>query len=112
MSCTTRCIAACYQRQFKPVHDVADSAGEVWVGAETKIGTELAKMPKAQRGAGPGRGKVGAKAGPTFGGPTLEDIGVTKKRASRARKLAELPVAERKAARRIRSGLPGPKRDR
>jgi hypothetical protein len=78
--------AAGYQRQFKDVFEVADRSGAVWVDAEVKIGTELAKMPGAKRGAGPGRGKVGAKAAPTFGGPTLEEIGVDKKRSARAKR--------------------------
>ena len=33
---------------FKPIKEVADRAGEVWVAAETKIGSELLKMPKAK----------------------------------------------------------------
>lgn len=86
--------AAGYQRQFKPVSEVADRAGEVWVSAEARIGAELAKLPKAKH-AGPGRGKPGAKAVPGLGGPTLKEIGVDKKRSTRAQKLAAMPVVER-----------------
>jgi hypothetical protein len=79
----------------KPVFHVADRAGEVWVNAEAKIGSELAKLPKAKGRAGPGRGKAGAKAGPAFDdAPTLAELGVNKKRATRAQKLAALPTAE------------------
>jgi hypothetical protein len=54
-------------------------------------GAELAKLPKAKGKAGPGRGKAGAKAGPAFtDAPTREDLGVTKKRATRANKLAAM----------------------
>jgi hypothetical protein len=51
-------------------------------------GAELAKLPKAKGNAGPGRGKAGAKAGPAFtDAPTRKDLRVTKKRATRAKKL-------------------------
>jgi hypothetical protein len=68
----------------------------VWISAEIKIGSELAKTPRAKGRAGPGRGKAGAIAGPAFSdAATLKEIGVDKKRASRAKKLAAMPVAER-----------------
>ena len=92
--------AAGYQRQFKPVTDVANRAGEVWIDAETKIATELAKMPKATGTRGQGRPKLGGprSAPPKMGDApaTLAEIGLSKKRAARARRLAELSNAERK----------------
>jgi hypothetical protein len=94
--------AAGYQRQFKPVSDVADRAGEVWISAEAKIGIELAKLPKAKGTRGQFRGKpkgegpsgVSIKATPDET-PSIIDIGLTHKRATRAQKLAAMPVAER-----------------
>jgi hypothetical protein len=62
--------AAGYQRQFKPVREVADRAGEVWVNAETKIGSELAKMPKAKGTRGQFRGK--ARGEGSSGAPLME----------------------------------------
>jgi N6-adenosine-specific RNA methylase IME4 len=88
--------AAGYQRMYKPISEVADRAGEVWVVAETKIGAERAKQPKATGRAGPGRGKAGAKAGPAFNdAATLKEIGLEKKRTQRAVKLAAIPIADR-----------------
>lgn len=95
-------MAAGYQRAFKPVKDVADQAGGVWIKAERKIGKENEKLDeklgKARRGrAGPGRGKkLGTIVRPGFskGGPTNEEKGLTKKRAARAAKLALIPEAK------------------
>ena len=63
---------------FKPVKEVADKGGEVWIKAEVRIGAELAKMPKATGGQ-PYQKSTGPKADPVA--PTLEEVGVTKKRA-------------------------------
>jgi N6-adenosine-specific RNA methylase IME4 len=83
--------AAAYQHAFRPVKEVADRAGTVQALAMRKIGTELAKLPKAKGNAGPGRGKAGSKAGPAFNdAPTLKDLGVSKKRAAKAKKLADM----------------------
>ena len=90
--------AAGYQRQFKPVSEVADRAGEVWISAEAKIGAELAKLPKARGTRGNflgGSNKAPPRTKPKDDAPTLEELGVTKKRATRAQKLAAMPVAER-----------------
>lgn len=90
--------AAGYQRQFKPVSEVADRAGEVWITAEAKIGAEIAKLPKAKGTRGKGRPKLGVaitdmpKKDDT---PSIIDIGLTHKRANRAKKLALMSVAER-----------------
>jgi N6-adenosine-specific RNA methylase IME4 len=87
--------AAGYQRQFKPVREVADRAGEVWVIAEAKIGIELAKMPKAKGGAPYQKRSTGSNMAPVDA--TLKEIGVDKKRATRAQKLASMPTTERTA---------------
>lgn len=93
-------MAAGYQRAFKPVKDVADQAGGVWIKAERKIGKENEKLGKVKVGrAGPGRGKKrGTIMGPRFsfskGGPTNKEKGLTKKRAARAVKLALIPEAK------------------
>jgi hypothetical protein len=84
------------QRAFKPVKDVADRAGEVWVAAEVKLAVELDRQGPAKGAAGPGRGKAGSKAGPAFtDAPTLAELGVAKKRAARAKKLAALPKRQK-----------------
>jgi len=73
-------------------------AGEMWVNAEAKIGIELAKLPKAKGTRGQGRPKLGGSKSvpPRSDEPaTLEELGVDKKRATRAQKLAAMPVAER-----------------
>jgi len=96
--------AAGYQRMFKPVSEVADRAGEVWTEAEVRIGAELAKIPKATgtrgkiaRDAKSGKIKPGGPAlePPGSDAPTLKDLGVDKKRSSRAKKLNEMPKAKR-----------------
>jgi N6-adenosine-specific RNA methylase IME4 len=90
------------QREFRDVKDVSDTAGEVWISAELRLASMLVKIPKAKRGrAGPGRGKKeGSKSGPAFsyGGPTLEEIGVGKKRSSAARQLGAMEAQERAKA--------------
>jgi N6-adenosine-specific RNA methylase IME4 len=90
--------AAGLQREFKPVQAVADRAGEVWIEAENKLGRELARI-------GPATG-VSLKGRDAFGGaiieppkddtPTLAELGIPKKRAARAKKLASIPPAKRK----------------
>ena len=51
-------------------------------------------MPKAKH-AGPGQGKPGSKAELGLGGPTLTELGVSKKLSVRAQKLAALAAEER-----------------
>ena len=94
--------AAIYQRIFKSVSEVADRAGEVWINAEVKIGEELAKLPKAKGTRGNLRGKPkgsGSSGGAIFSPPdgtaTRAEIGIAKKRAARAIKLAAIPTAYR-----------------
>jgi N6-adenosine-specific RNA methylase IME4 len=85
--------AAGYQRIFKPVSEVADRAGEVWTNAEVKIGLELAKMPMAKGGGDQKTDQRGRK-GPADAA-TLAELGVSKKRATRAKTLAAIPIADR-----------------
>jgi len=52
-------------------------------------------MPKAKRPPGPGRGKVGFKALPTFNNvPTLSELGISKKDSAQTKKLAEIPESK------------------
>jgi hypothetical protein len=89
------------QQAFRPVKEVSDRAGEIWIAADVRLAEELDKLPKAKGAigqAGPGRGKRGAKVEPRFdGAPTLKELGVTKKRAARGRKLRAVPQTKRKA---------------
>jgi N6-adenosine-specific RNA methylase IME4 len=93
--------AAAVQQAFRPVKEVSDRAGEIWIAADVRLAEELDKLPKAKGAigqAGPGRGKRGAKVEPRFdGAPTLKELGVTKKRAARGRKLRAVPQTKRKA---------------
>lgn len=95
-------IAAGLQRRFKPVKGCADKAGEVWVAAETKIGEEIEKYPKAKGTRANFRGKpksVGPsgspKVEPPDNTPTLTQLKISKKRSTRARKLAALEPEKR-----------------
>jgi ParB family chromosome partitioning protein len=59
--------------------------------AERKMGEMLAATERAKRAPGPGRGKVGRPARPTFTAiPTLSELGLTKDESARAQKLAAL----------------------
>lgn len=85
--------AAGLQRRFRPIKDVADRAGEVWIAAEVRVGEELEKQPKAKGGEQHHKG-TRSKLEPV---PTLAELGVARKRAARARRLAALPFEDRKA---------------
>jgi hypothetical protein len=77
--------------------EAANRAGIVFVKAETKCGRELAATPRA-------KGVVGRdKKGQTRGSkgvprveeaPTLAEIGLDRKRAARAQKLALIPIEQ------------------
>ena len=82
---------------------MSDEAGECWVAAETKLGEELQRTPKATgtRGQLTGRkkgsaGNNGSRAGeaelepPASDVPTDAERGIGKRQGARARKLAEL----------------------
>jgi N6-adenosine-specific RNA methylase IME4 len=91
-------IAAGLQRKYKPVKEVADRAGEVWTEAEAQLGIELEKQPKAKGAAGGGkktrsRGPIVELRDKT---PTLAEMGIDRKRAARAKRIASLPVQKRK----------------
>jgi hypothetical protein len=62
------------QREYKPVKDVADRAGEVWIATYNKLKEELAKQPKAVGTRGQFIGR--AKTEPPISGPTLAEMGV------------------------------------
>jgi N6-adenosine-specific RNA methylase IME4 len=98
--------AAGLQREFKPVQEVADRAGEVWIAAEDKLARELARIERAKGTRGQIRGKPkghGSSGGAIMGppdeddAPTYAELGVSKKRAARAKKLADIAPAKRKA---------------
>ena len=92
------------QRRWKPVKDVADRAGELWTEAEGKIGDELAIVGKAKGTRGTLRGKPeGGKpsgravmAPPDKDAPSAKELGISKRQATRARKLKELGKSTRK----------------
>lgn len=84
--------AAGLQLAFKPVKDVSDRAGEVWVEAEAKLAEELAKIPKATGGdAQRTRFQKGTESP-----PTRAELGVSKKRSAKAAKLGSIPRKRRK----------------
>jgi hypothetical protein len=105
--------AAAPRRAFRPVHEVADKAGEVSVVAEVRLGEEINKVELAKgtrgqfrgRKKGAGRGKGGGK-GSSAGGTVLElpaeeitlrDLGISRKRSARSKRLAEIPLNQRTA---------------
>lgn len=87
--------AAGLQRKWRPIRDVADRAGELWVEAEAKLGEELDKLPKARGGGERGVGRRGkrmqSQVGTAFP-PTLDELGIDKKLSTRARKVKDLGV--------------------
>jgi len=103
--------AAAMQKTFKPVKEVADRAGEIWTIAEIKLAEELEKLPKAigtrnqitgkASGKGNPHGKRkailtgGAEIEPPVSAPTLAELGVDKKRSSRAKQLKAIPKKQR-----------------
>ena len=92
------------QRRYKSVKSVSDRAGEIWTDAETQLGKELDKLPKAKgtrgqlagkkTGTGKGQGKAkSVVSGSSKTAPpetTLADLKIARKRAARARRLAAL----------------------
>lgn len=83
--------AAAIQQTFRPVKDVADKAGSVWIAADIRLAEELEKLGKAKGGR---PRKTGAESEPVIA-PTLAELGVDKKRASRAKRLKAIPEAAR-----------------
>jgi len=93
------------QRRWRPVKEVADKAGQCWVAADYKLGEELLKNGKSKGTKGqivgrkPGSGGRGKNANLSSGGTIMSapdevqtdaDLGIGKRLAARARKLAEL----------------------
>jgi N6-adenosine-specific RNA methylase IME4 len=95
-------VARDLQRRWRPVKEVADRAGECWVAAETKLGEELQRTPKATgtrgqlNGGKKGTGRGTRKTGEAVLEPPVSDVpsdaerGIGKRQGARARKLAEL----------------------
>jgi hypothetical protein len=97
------------RREVRKVREEAERLLEMRANRRTQsdiVSAELAKLPKATRGqhagrkAGASRGKGGGKGSSTGGSivsppteeaPALEGLGVTKKRATRAKKPAAMP---------------------
>lgn len=96
-------LAAGLQRRWQPIKAVADRAGICWINAEVRLGEELAKIPKAKGTRGQFKGSTdgGISGGsivapPEDDAPSRAELGIAKKHASRAEKLAAMPAAERK----------------
>jgi N6-adenosine-specific RNA methylase IME4 len=98
-------VAAALHRRWKPVKDVSDRAGECWIEADAKLAEERAKLGKAtgtrgqlkgiEKGGSRGRGK-GTYAGkavvvpPAQDAPSLKELGLSKRQATRADKIRQL----------------------
>ena len=90
--------AAGLQLAFKPVKEVSDRAGEVWVEAECKLAEELAKIPKATGTQGQLKGRNfsgGTKMEPPEKLPTRAELGLDKKRSAKAAKLGAISKKKR-----------------
>lgn len=87
-----------FARRQRLGEDVIGYAHTVKIRAMARLGELLKPMEKAKGRVGPGRGKAGTNAGPAFtDAPTLAELGVSKKVASAAQQLADLPDATREA---------------
>lgn len=84
--------AAAFRRAFTPLKDVASHAGAIQAKAVARIGVELAKQPKAPgaRGGGKKASPRGPLLEPRDLTPTLAEMGVHRKLAAQAQKLAAL----------------------
>jgi hypothetical protein len=84
--------AAVFRRAFKPLSQVSVQAGLIQAKAGERIGVELAAQPKAQGTRGQGRPSLGGSKSepPKSDVPTLAEMGVDRKFAAQAQKLAEL----------------------
>jgi N6-adenosine-specific RNA methylase IME4 len=94
--------AAALQR-FSPVKKVSDRAGTVWIAADIRLRQELDAIERA-KGAVVGGKKTGPRGAFTAlrdDAPTLAELGLPgdagKKRAARAKKLADIPDEKRDA---------------
>lgn len=87
-----------FAKRQKLGEDIIGYAHTVKIRALARLGELLKGMEKAKGRVGPGRGKAGEHAGPAFtDAPTLADLGLTKKVASVAQQLANLPDKTREA---------------
>src|SRR5690242_9888010 len=73
--------AQAMQREFKPVKDVSDAAGETWIDAEKRLAIELRKLPKATGTRGQFKGSTDGSGGavlapPENNVPTRADLGL------------------------------------
>lgn len=85
--------AAGLQRKWRPVREVADRAGELWVKGDARLGEELEKLPKAK-----GQIRRGTKLEPREDdtAPTLQELGIDKKLSARSRRIHLLGEAKRR----------------
>jgi N6-adenosine-specific RNA methylase IME4 len=85
------------RRAFKPVHEVADKAGEVSIAAEARLGVELKKLPVVNPGKRGGKRRLDGSrtVRSNDSGPSLSELGVTKKRSARSKRLADIPENKR-----------------
>lgn len=87
--------AEAWQKVFRPVAEISNKAGILGAKAEHRLGSELAKAPKASGIRMAGRDSVGGtKTEPPNDTPTLAEMNVTKKRSTRAQKLAQIKIEE------------------
>jgi N6-adenosine-specific RNA methylase IME4 len=94
--------AAAIQR-FSPVKEVSDRGGKVWIAADVRLRAELDATARARGAIAGGKksGPRGAFVAPRDDAPTLAELGLPgdagKKRAARAKKLAEIPEEKRES---------------
>lgn len=82
-----------YARQQQIGLEMQNDIAEIRLRAERRIGEMIAKMPKNKGTAGQGRPKLGGDivSPPKDETPTLADVGISKKQASRWQAESELP---------------------
>jgi hypothetical protein len=83
--------AAGLQHAYRPVKEVADRAGIVWVTTERKLDDELKAVGKAKGGQPYQRGKSTSLKSRDVEAPTRAEVGIDHNRSARAAKLGEIP---------------------
>jgi N6-adenosine-specific RNA methylase IME4 len=84
--------ARVYAKRCGMSRDVVNEAAEYKLRAERRLGEIWKDSEKSKGRPGPGRGKAGSPAAPAFSNvPTLAEVGISKKLASRSQKLADEP---------------------
>lgn len=86
--------AAGLQRKWRPVREVADRAGELWVKGEAKLGEELEKLPEVR--GGDQKSKIKSTKSELLIKPTRDALGIDKKLSARAKRIHELGERQRK----------------